>query len=182
MARSIASLIFAFSATAALLSAAEDRSAPAATPTPALPVPPCSSKGDGAKPNGSPRKERTFPGGAVDAEKAKEAFRNMSPEERERWLRRFRDWADMPPEKKKSLADREEFFRRKMREDIEAAQKEAGVELTEEQKRLFAQRYVEERRKIEEQLRREMEESRKPRVKALCEKLRQEFAAPVKQQ
>jgi hypothetical protein len=106
----------------------------------------------------------------------------MTPDERERWLRRFRDWADMPPEKKKSLADREEFFRRKMREDVEAAQKELGLELTDEQKKLFGQRYVEERRKIEEELRREMEESRRPKVKAMVEKLRQEFAAPAKPQ
>jgi hypothetical protein len=172
MARGIASLIFAFSATAALLCAAEDR------PTPA----PCPAKSDGGKANGSPRKERVFPGGAVDADKAKEAFRNMGPEERERWLRRFRDWADLPPEKKKSLADRQEFFRRKMREDIEAAQKELGLELSDDQKKVFAQRYFDERRKIEEDLRREMEEGRKPRVKALVEKLRQEFAAQPKQQ
>jgi len=119
----------------------------------------------------------------VDADKAREAFKNMSPDERERWLRRFRDWADMPAERKKSLADREEFFRRKMREDVEAAQKEIGLDLTEEQKKAFAQRYIEERRKIEEDLRRQMEESRRPKVKALVEKLRQEFAAqPVKAQ
>src|SRR5262245_61607996 len=28
-----------------------------------------------------------------DAEKAREAFRNMSPEERERWTKRIREWA-----------------------------------------------------------------------------------------
>jgi len=62
-----------------------------------------------------------------------------------------------------------------------AAQKEIGLDLTEEQKKAFAQRYIEERRKIEEDLRRQMEESRRPKVKALVEKLRQEFAAqPVK--
>ena len=103
----------------------------------------------------------------------------MTPEERDRWMRRFRDWADMPPEKKKALADREEFFKRKMREDVEAAEKELGIELNEEQKKLFADRYIEERRKVEEELRREMEASRGPKVKALIEKLRQEFAPPA---
>src|SRR4029434_7282618 len=96
------------------------------------------------KPGGGPRKDWGFPGGPVDAEKAREAFKNMSPEERERWMRRFRDWADMPPEKKKSLADREEFFKRKVREDVEAAQKELGTELSEDQKKLFSERYIEE--------------------------------------
>jgi hypothetical protein len=34
-----------------------------------------------------------------DADKAREALRNMNPEERERWTKRFREWAEMPPGK-----------------------------------------------------------------------------------
>ena len=182
MARGSTPLIVILSAVAAV-SWSQDRpttvpsgsAAGTSAPTPAA------SKPDAAKTGDSTRNDRPFPGGGVDADKAREAFKNMSPDERERWLRRFRDWADMPAERKKSLADREEFFRRKMREDVEAAQKEIGLDLTEEQKKAFAQRYIEERRKIEEDLRRQMEESRRPKVKALVEKLRQEFAAqPVK--
>jgi len=183
MARSLASLILLLFA-AAGISSAQDQTgtkpcgrgeAPAGAPDVAGPAP-SAAKPENGRNGGGPRKSRTFPGGAVDAEKAKEAFRNMSPDERERWLRKFRDWADMPAEKKKSLADREEFFRRKMREGVEAAQNELGIELNEEQKKVFAQRYMEERRKVEEELRREMDESRKPKLKAMVEKLRQEFA------
>jgi hypothetical protein len=114
-----------------------------------------------------------------DAEKAREAFRNMTPEERENWTKRFREWAEMPPEKKKSLADREEYFRRKIREDIDAALLKTGLTLDEEQKKLFSQRYLDERRKIESALRKEMDEKRGPRVDAMIDKLKEEFTAPV---
>jgi hypothetical protein len=114
-----------------------------------------------------------------DADKAREAFRNMSPEERERWTKRIREWAEMPPEKKKSLADREEFFRKKIKEDIDAAIVKTGLTLNDEQKKLFAERYLDERRKIESELRKEMEERRGPRVDAMIDKLKEEFSAPV---
>jgi hypothetical protein len=114
-----------------------------------------------------------------DADKAREAFRNMTPEERENWTKRFREWAEMPPEKKKSLADREEYFRRKIREDIDAALLKTGLTLDEEQKKLFSQRYLDERRKIESELRKEMDEKRGPRVDAMIDKLKEEFTAPV---
>lgn len=114
-----------------------------------------------------------------DADKAREAFRNMSPEERERWTKRIREWAEMPPEKKKSLADREEFFRKKIKEDIDAAIQKTGLTLNEEQTKLFAERYLDERRKIESELRKEIDEKRGPRVDAMIGKLKEEFAVPV---
>jgi hypothetical protein len=114
-----------------------------------------------------------------DADKAREAFRNMSDEERERWTKRIREWAEMPPEKKKSLADREEFFRKKIKEDIDAAIQKTGLTLDEEQTKLFAERYLDGRRKIESELRKEIDEKRGPRVDAMIEKLKEEFTAPV---
>lgn len=114
-----------------------------------------------------------------DADKAREAFRNMSPEERERWTKRIREWAEMPPEKKKSLADREEFFRKKIKEDIDAAIQKTGLTLNEDQTKLFAERYLDERRKIESELRKEIDEKRGPRVDAMIEKLKEEFSAPA---
>lgn len=114
-----------------------------------------------------------------DADKTREAFRNMSPEERERWTKRIREWVEMPPEKKKSLADREEFFKKKIKEDIEAAIQKTGLTLNEEQTKVFAERYLDERRKIESELRKEIDEKRGPRVDAMIERLKGEFSATV---
>lgn len=123
--------------------------------------------------------QRRTPGGP-EAEKAREAFKNLSPEERERWIKRFREWSEMSPERKKALQDREESFRRRVREDIDKAVEQSGLTLNDEQKKQFAQRYMEERRKIEEDLRKQMEEIRRPKVQAMVEKLKDEFSSAAK--
>jgi hypothetical protein len=66
-----------------------------------------------------------------------------------------------------------------MAEDIEAAARESGLELDKERREQFAKRYTQERRKIEEQLRREMDEKRRPLVKEIVAKLKAEFSAPT---
>jgi hypothetical protein len=149
-----------------------------ATPVPATPSAPGNPPGRAGRPDRplrpNERMRRALGGG--DAEKAREALRNMPPEERERWTKRFREWAAMPPERKKALQDREENLRRRMQNDAEKAITGANLSLTEDQKATFTQRYIEERRKIEEELRREMEEKRRPKVQALVEKLKGEFS------
>lgn len=134
---------------------------------------------DDGKSNDHPRPPRPprHPGGP-EFEKSREAFKQMSPEERQKWLENFRRWQQLPPDQKQSLLDRQESFRKKMREDVERAMNESGLELNEDQKKQFAQRYSEERRKLEDELRKQLEELRRPRVKALIEKLKQEFSAP----
>ena len=165
MARSFAALSLILSAAALL--AAEER-------PPADPLAGATPKPEA---NREPRHEgrRSFPGGG-DPQKAREFFQQMSPEDRQKWMERFKEFADMPPEKRRELLDRGEMFRRKMREDIETAISATGLTLSEEQKKKFAERYGEERRKIEEELRRELDEKRRPKVQALIEKLKQEFA------
>lgn len=116
--------------------------------------------------------------GGPDAEKARQAFQQMSPEEKERWMRSFRQFAELPPDKKMELFQRSEFFRKKMREDVEDALKRSNLHLSDEQKKKFADRYFEERRTLEEELRKQMEELRKPKIDALIEKLTREFAKP----
>jgi hypothetical protein len=115
-----------------------------------------------------------------EAEKAREAFRNLSPEERERWIKHFREWSQMSPERKKALLDRQEAFHRRIHEDIDNAIQQSGLTLNDEQKKQFTQRYMEERRKIEEDLRKQMDEIRRPKVQAMVEKLKEEFANTLK--
>ena len=132
--------------------------------------------------------QQPTPGGSVprrpfagpEFEKTREAFKQLSPEERQRWLQNFRRWEALPPEKKTSLLDRQEAFHKRMREDTEAALKSTGLELNDDQKKQFAARYAEERRKIEEDIRKQMEEVRRPRVHEMVEKLKQEFSETAK--
>ena len=119
------------------------------------------------------------PPGGPEFEKSREAFKQMSPEERQKWVEDFRRWQALPPDQKKSLLDRQESSRKKRREEVERVISELGLELNDEQKKQFTQRYGEERRKLEDELRKQLEELRRPRVKALVEKLKQEFSAPA---
>jgi hypothetical protein len=182
MARQQAALVAFGFAVVTLLSFGDEPRPPVdpLAPAPASPKPDRDRKweGDDKDKEAERRKHRGMFTGP-DADKARDAFRNMSPEERERWTKRIREWAEMPPEKKKSLADREEFFRKKIKEDIDAAIVKTGLTLNDEQKKLFAERYLDERRKIESELRKEMEEKRGPRVDAMIDKLKEEFSAPV---
>jgi len=118
------------------------------------------------------------PFGGPDSEKARQAFQQMTPEEKERWVKSFKQFSELSPEKKMEIFQRGEYFRKKMREDVEDALKQSGLNLSDEQKKKFAERYFEERRVMEEELRKQMEELRKPKVQALVEKLKTEFAKP----
>lgn len=105
------------------------------------------------------------------------ALEALAPEQRQRFVENLKRWSNLPPEEKKALADRDGFRRKKMTEDIDAAIRNAGVELEGERRALFAKRYVEERRKLEEQLRKELEEKREPMLKELTARLKAEFSA-----
>lgn len=102
----------------------------------------------------------------------------MSPEQRQRWMETMKQLSELPPERKMEIFQRAEFFRKKMREDVEAAIKRSGLSLSDEQKKKFSDRYFEERKHLEEDLRKQMEELRRPKLEALVEKLKHEFAEP----
>lgn len=116
---------------------------------------------------------------ASDARKAREVFRGMTAGERRDFMENFRRWKEMPPERKQALLKRQETFRDRVKKDIEDAIAESGLELSEKEKREFAKRYSKGRREIEDALRRQMDELREPRLKALIESLKSEFASPA---
>jgi hypothetical protein len=118
-------------------------------------------------------------GGGPDAEKfenVRKALEALTPEQRKRFQENFLRWSNLSPEEKKSLADREIFRRKKIAEDIDAALKEAGLDLDNERRELFARRYGEERHKIEEQLHKELEDKRRPLLKEVIARLKAEFS------
>lgn len=114
-------------------------------------------------------------------ENARRNLDKMTPEQRQEFWRNFQKWMQMPPEDKQALVDRSETRRKKVREEIEKDLTEIGIAPGEEEKRKqFMQRYFQERKAIENQLRKEMEERRKPMLEALKNKLKAEFAAEAK--
>ncbi len=86
-------------------------------------------------------------------------------------------WAvlHLPTEKRQMLLEQDEDRRKKMREQIEQALKDNGIEIKDENKRQFFRRYFEERRAIEEKLHKDEGERRQALMREMAEKLKKEF-------
>jgi predicted Fe-S protein YdhL (DUF1289 family) len=126
------------------------------------------------------------PGGPGASEPARRMFENLPPEKRreaiEKWRRgfdRFRKdldrWEKLSESEKSSVLRRDEERRKRMDEAAQSVLKETGLKLDPAGEKRFKERFVEERRKIEEELFRELDEKRKPRVKTMIEGLVREF-------
>jgi len=111
-----------------------------------------------------------------DVRKALDA---LTPQQRKRFQENFIRWSNLSPEEKKALRDKEDLRRTLVAQEVDAALKDSGLELDSERREQFAKRYSEERRKIEEQLRKEAAEKRRPLVREMLTRLKQEFAAPA---
>lgn len=155
MARQLRLLIFAVAAAPLALSAAD-------APKPDLPA------AQGKLKRGEPM--------PAEFENARKAIEALTPEQRKRFQENFLRWSNLSPAEKKLLLERGEFRRKKMAEDIDAAIRETGIEFDKPRREHFARRYAQERRKIEEQLRQEMEEKRKPLVQEMVARLKAEFS------
>lgn len=105
----------------------------------------------------------------------RKAIDALSPEQKKRFQENFWRWTNLSPEEKKSLRDREEVRKKVVQQEIEAALQESGLQLQGQRRNQFAKRYAEERRKIEEGLRKDMNEKRKPLVHELVARLKAEF-------
>jgi hypothetical protein len=117
-------------------------------------------------------------------ERAMRELQKLSPEQRSDVWKAVWAVLNLPPEKRKMLLGFEDERRRKAREEIEHELELGGIQLDEERKKAFFMRYFEERRAIEERLRKESEEKRRQLLGEMREKLRAEFAsgkiAPVR--
>jgi len=187
MARQLSSFFFHASARVTLFAACAAGAAliaPAhgqATPNPAVPQSPAAAPATPTTPEEPPKKAPKL-ARAVDNpvfDDVKKALNALTPAQRKRFQENFIRWSNLPPEEKKALRDKEELRRALVAQEVDAALKESGLELDPERRELFAKRYSEERRKIEEQLRKEAAEKRRPMVHEMVARLKQEFAAPA---
>ena len=105
---------------------------------------------------------------------ARERWRQMSPEERQRVRSNAARWLQLPAEQRLQLRMR----RQRMRQAAEAAMQDSGLQLEGGKRELYEQRYLQERRRIERSLREEMEEKRRRELAPVMENLKKEFAQP----
>ena len=81
----------------------------------------------------------------------------------------------MNPEQQKSLRERELVHRQKLKAEAEATIRQLGLRLDPNAQGQFEARYLQERRKIERELRQEVEAKRQMQLPQLNERLKSEF-------
>ena len=102
----------------------------------------------------------------------------MPPEDRQIFRRNAERWMQMGPEERKIMRERERLYRERVTREVEAALRDSGLRLEGEKRDQFEQRYLQERRRIERNLRQETEAKRQQELPALQERLKKEFQEP----
>ena len=86
----------------------------------------------------------------------------------ERWMR-------MSPQERQIMRQRETLRYERIRRETEAAVRDSGLLLDQQRRDLFESRYMQERRKMEQALRQQIEAERQQQLPALIQQLRKEF-------
>lgn len=99
----------------------------------------------------------------------------LSPEEQQTFRRNAERWLQMDPQQRDALRQRDRVLRERMRNEAETIMRDSGLRLDNGAREQFEERYLQERRRIEQSLRREIEAKREQQLPELKERLRNEF-------
>ena len=106
----------------------------------------------------------------------RKAFEQLSAEQQERILQNFHRWQDLSQDEKEVLRQRERVQRQKLEASINEAYQKSGLQLNDEQRAQFRKRYLQERRRLEEQIVHDEQEKRQVGNSAIIEMLKKEFS------
>ena len=81
----------------------------------------------------------------------------------------------MSPAERDILRQRENQRREQIRRETEAAVRDSGLRLNPQERAQFESRYIQERRKVEQSLRQQIEAERQQQLPALIQQLKKEF-------
>lgn len=109
-----------------------------------------------------------------------ERWRQMQPDERQRFRSNAERWLRMPPEQQRMLRERDEIRRQRAQREADAALRQSGLQLEAERREQYERRYLQERRRIDQTLRQELEERRQRELAPVMERLKKEFAQDAK--
>ena len=82
----------------------------------------------------------------------------------------------MNGEERKAFREQQQWRQLRLKRDAEAAIRDSGLQLEAERRAQFEQRYIEERRRIDQELRRELREKRQRELAPVVEKLKKELS------
>jgi hypothetical protein len=120
----------------------------------------------------------TQPASSARIEEIRKSIEQLPPEQQEKVLKNLHRWQSLSPEERDYLRQQERVRIQKQEESVTEAYQKSGLHLTEAQRIQFRKRYVEERRKLEEELAKESQERRTAGNTSIIEQLKKEFSTP----
>ena len=105
-------------------------------------------------------------------------WREMSPADRQRFQTNIERWRQLPPAAQRDLRAREISRQELLKREADAALRDAGLQIEAAKRAQFEQRYLQERKRVEQELRRELQEKRQREMAPVVERLKKEFTQP----
>jgi len=118
------------------------------------------------------------PPSSARIEELRRSIEQLSPEQQEKVLQNLHRWQALSPEERDYLRQQERIRSQKREESVVEAYQKSGLHLNEAQRLQFRKRYLEERRKLEEELAKETQERRLSGNATIIDNLKKEFSAP----
>jgi hypothetical protein len=116
------------------------------------------------------------PSASVKLEDLRRSIEQLTPEQQQKVLQNLHRWLALSPDERDVLRQRQRVRQQKEEESVTEAYQKSGLRLNEEGREIFRKLYLQERRKLEEQLAKDSQEKRQKGDAAIVEKLKKEFA------
>ncbi len=116
------------------------------------------------------------PSASVKLEDLRRSIEQLTPEQQQKVLQNLHRWQALSPDERDVLRQRQRIRQQKEEESVTDAYQKSGLRLNEDGRELFRKLYLQERRKLEEQLAKETQEKRQKGDSVIVEKLKKEFA------
>jgi hypothetical protein len=99
----------------------------------------------------------------------------MPPAARQNFQRNAERWLRMTPAERNVMRQRENLRRQAIKRETDAAVRDSGLHLNPQERAQFESRYIQERRKVEQTLRQQIEAERQQQLPELIRQLKKEF-------
>lgn len=126
-------------------------------------------------PHAPPAGQNMGPAHGSAGQSMRERWLAMPPEARQNFQRNAERWMRMSPEERNIMRQRENLRREAIKRETEAAIRDSGLHLNPQERAQFESRYMQERRKVEQTLRQQIEAERQKELPALIQQLKKEF-------
>src|SRR6201987_4049332 len=118
------------------------------------------------------------PASSARVEELRKSIEQLPAEQQEKVLQNLHRWQALSPEERDYIRQQEHVRHVKQEEAVTEGYQKSGLHLTETQRVQFRKRYVEERRKLEEELAKESQELRTAAKTTIIEQFKKDFSTP----